>query len=558
MGFEIAPPREPLADSNGFITPSWYRFLVQVQRMTGTGLIESLRDGEYLTYSPSAVLTNSRTLLAGTALSFVATASNRTINLDDTTVTIGAYGSASFIPSFTVDQQGRLTAASQFALNSDNVTEGVANLFFTNARARASVSNGTGLDYNSGTGVFSLANTAVAAAPYGSASQVPTFTVDAQGRLTAAANAAISIGAAAVSGVALTKTDDTNVTLTLGGSPSAALVAATSLTLGWAGTLSVARGGTGGGVASGTLLDNITGFASTGHLVRTGAGAYAFRTATGTANRIDITNGSGVSGNPTFDISASYVGQASITTLGTITTGTWSATTIAADKGGTGQSSYTTGDLLYASSSSALSKLADVATGNALISGGVGVAPSWGKVGISTHVSGLGTNVATFLGTPSSANLAAAITDETGSGALVFGTSPTIATPSLTSPTISGTSGNLYSGSYTPTLDNTTNVSSSAAYAAQYVRIGDNVTVSGKVDVQPTASATATVLGISLPIASSLANENECAGSASAAVIAGQCAAVRGNVASDRAEMAFISQTNTNQAMFFTFTYRII
>lgn len=48
---------------------------------------------------------------------------------------------------------------------------------------------------------------------------------------------------------------------------------------------------------------------------------------------------------------------------------------------------------------------------------------------ISTGVSGLGTGVATFLATPSSANLASALTDETGSGAAVFGTSPTIATP---------------------------------------------------------------------------------------------------------------------------------
>ena len=52
---------------------------------------------------------------------------------------------------------------------------------------------------------------------------------------------------------------------------------------------------------------------------------------------------------------------------------------------------------------------------------------------ISTGVSGLGTGVATFLATPSSANLATAITDETGSGALVFGTSPTIASPTFTS-----------------------------------------------------------------------------------------------------------------------------
>lgn len=59
-----------------------------------------------------------------------------------------------------------------------------------------------------------------------------------------------------------------------------------------------------------------------------------------------------------------------------------------AENGGTGQSSYTVGDLLYASASTTLSKLADVATGNALISGGVGVAPSYGKIGLTTHVSG--------------------------------------------------------------------------------------------------------------------------------------------------------------------------
>jgi hypothetical protein len=53
---------------------------------------------------------------------------------------------------------------------------------------------------------------------------------------------------------------------------------------------------------------------------------------------------------------------------------------------------------------------------------------------ISTGVSGLGSNVATFLATPSSANLASAVTDETGSGSLVFATSPTLVTPNLGTP----------------------------------------------------------------------------------------------------------------------------
>ena len=51
-----------------------------------------------------------------------------------------------------------------------------------------------------------------------------------------------------------------------------------------------------------------------------------------------------------------------------------------------------------------------------------------------SSVTGLGTGVATFLATPTSANLAAAVTDETGSGALVFATSPTLVTPALGTP----------------------------------------------------------------------------------------------------------------------------
>lgn len=50
---------------------------------------------------------------------------------------------------------------------------------------------------------------------------------------------------------------------------------------------------------------------------------------------------------------------------------------------------------------------------------------------VSTGVAGLGAGVAAFLSTPSSANLAAAVTGETGSGALVFGTSPTLVTPNI-------------------------------------------------------------------------------------------------------------------------------
>jgi hypothetical protein len=72
-----------------------------------------------------------------------------------------------------------------------------------------------------------------------------------------------------------------------------------------------------------------------------------------------------------------------------------------------------------------------VAPGGALGTPASGTLTNTTGLPISTGVSGLGTNVATFLGTPSSANLASAVTDETGTGALVFATSPTLVTPAL-------------------------------------------------------------------------------------------------------------------------------
>ena len=105
-----------------------------------------------------------------------------------------------------------------------------------------------------------------------------------------------------------------------------------------------------------------------------------------------------MTGANTFTLDTNAYLTSAVTTLSGGTTGLTPNTatsgpitlagTLVAANGGTGQSSYTIGDILYASTSTDLSKLAGVATGNALISGGVGVAPSWNKIGLSTHVSG--------------------------------------------------------------------------------------------------------------------------------------------------------------------------
>lgn len=89
----------------------------------------------------------------------------------------------------------------------------------------------------------------------------------------------------------------------------------------------------------------------------------------------------------TSRLSGSYTG---ITGTGALAAGSLATgfTAVSAPLGGTGQSSYAVGDLLYADTTTSLAKLADVAVGNALISGGISSAPSWGKIGLATHISG--------------------------------------------------------------------------------------------------------------------------------------------------------------------------
>ena len=153
---------------------------------------------------------------------------------------------------------------------------------------------------------------------------------------------------------------------TTGLTPSSATTGAITL----AGTLVAANGGTGQNTyVIGDLL-----YAST-----TTALSRLADVATGS---ILISGGVGVA--PSWGLATS-VAVTSLTfgTTGlTPSTATQGAITVAgtlvAANGGTGQNTYAVGDLLYASTTTALSRLADVATGSILISGGVGVAPSWG------------------------------------------------------------------------------------------------------------------------------------------------------------------------------------
>ena len=192
-----------------------------------------------------------------------------------------------------------------------------------------------------------------------------------------------------------------------------------------------------------------------------------------------------------------------------------------------------------------------------------------------------------FLGTDGTAFVsAAAITTEvdgtpaTGSmpGRLVFRTTPTgsgtpveamritsgqgvqIARTAVTAPAASD--GNIYSGTYTPTLTNNANVTASTAAVCQYMRVGAVVTVSGTISGIAVTAAAVSTIDISLPIASNLSSLAQCAGSGafySATLRAIGSGAIYGVSATDVARFDFLpSVAATSQAIAFSFTYRVI
>ncbi|MDE2344635.1 MAG: hypothetical protein KGL63_14815 [Betaproteobacteria bacterium] len=132
---------------------------------------------------------------------------------------------------------------------------------------------------------------------------------------------------------------------------------------GW--VCNVAPGGTLGTTAVSFVQFSGAGTYAAGNGISLTGNVFA---AVGTAGKITVTSGG-------ITIDTTYAGQTSITTLGTVTAGTWDATAVAAAYGGTGLTTYAAGDLVYASSTSALARLAIGAAGAVLQSTGTG--PAW-------------------------------------------------------------------------------------------------------------------------------------------------------------------------------------
>lgn len=174
---KLPPQRIALVDpKTGIMDHAWYFFFQQLQ-LNGVGLAEGgvLTDAVSTTYPNSLVLTPVAGELEGSSAPSV-----YSLGLADSGVLAGVYGSASFTISGTVDAKGRWTSIAAHALNTSNITEG-ANLFYTDARARAALSGTAPISYNSTTGAISHA-TSPAAGTYATFGSI---TIDATGHVTA-------------------------------------------------------------------------------------------------------------------------------------------------------------------------------------------------------------------------------------------------------------------------------------------------------------------------------------------------------------------------------------
>ena len=329
----------------------------------------------------------------------------------------------------------------------------VANLVAAGTGTVTNVATGTGLTGGpiTTTGTISLANTAVAPAAYGSAAAVGTFTVDQQGRITAAGNATISIPASALNtavpnaGLANSAVTVNGTTISLGGSGS---ISASSITTG---TLAVAQGGTGAGTATGARIN--LGAAASG------------------ANG-DITSLSGL----TTALSVAQGGTAATTAAGA------RASLSAAASG----------------ANSDITSLSGMTTALSIQQGGTGAITGAGARGnIGAAASGANSDITSLAGLTTALSVAqggTGVTTNTGTGAVVLATSPSLVTPNLGTPSaavltnatglplstgITGTLGVASGGTGLTTLpvNGALLIGNGSGYASATLTAGANVTI---------------------------------------------------------------------------------
>lgn len=235
---------------------------------------------------------------------------------------------------------------------------------------------------------------------WGTATQAPQFTVNGKGLITAAANVTVTPAVGSITGLG------TGVATFLGTPSSANLISAVTDETG-----------------TGALVFGTSPAFTTPNLGT--PSALVLTNATGTPTSIGLANGTGLP----ISTGVSGLGSGVSSFLGTPSSA--NLITAVTDETGTGALVFGTSPAFTTPNLGTPSAL--VLTNATGTPTSIGLANGTG-LPVSTGISGLGSGVATFLATPSSANLISAVTDETGTGALVFGTSPAFTTPNLGTP----------------------------------------------------------------------------------------------------------------------------
>ena len=365
--------------------PAWFT-------VSGAGTVASIATGTGLTGGPITV--------------------SGTISIATTGVSAGSYGSQSTVGTFTVNAQGQITAASNTTINAVTLTTGTitttpsnSNDITNKAYVDAAVSN---VNYHAACNYATTADLGAVTYNNGTSGVGATIT-----KTTPFATLAIDGGSPTVNQRILVKNESNGayngiytVTSVGSGSVGWVLTRATDYDQVGTGTNEIAPGDT-TYIISGTQNAGTQWVQTTDLPITIGttaivfaqiAGPGAYTAGTGltlTGTQFSIANTT-VTANSYG--SASSVGSFTVNAQGQLTAASSTPIAIAASQitsgtlpvaqGGTGIASYTIGDLIYASGTTTLSTLADVATGNALLSGGVGGAPSWGKVNLTSAISG--------------------------------------------------------------------------------------------------------------------------------------------------------------------------
>lgn len=125
--------------------------------------------------------------------------------------------------------------------------------------------------------------------------------------------------------------------------------------------------------------------------------------------------------------------------------------------------------------------------------------------------------------------------------------------------TVSLSNGQIIGGTYTPTLTNTTNISASTAFVCQYIRVGNIVSVSGRVDIDPTSASTLTRIDLSLPVASTFTLSSQLRGNAVRPTTGAQYISGTVFASGSSAAIQFFNDTDVSlNAWTFQFQYQIL